>query len=80
MKLLNLTISRVDMPLFDGPAASVTVPGLAGEMTLMADHIALISPLTAGAILIRRENGEEESIDIAGGTLEVSDNHATILV
>ncbi len=80
MKLLNLTISRVDMPLFDGPVAFVTVPGLAGEMTIMADHAALISPLKAGTIVIRREDGEDESLQIETGTLEISHNQATILV
>ena len=80
MKLLNLTISRVDMPVFDGPVVSVTVPGLAGEMTILAEHTALISPLKQGSIMVRRENGEEESFDIESGTLEVSQNHATILV
>lgn len=80
MKLLNLTISRVDMPVFDGPVESVNVPGAAGEMTILAGHAALISPLKTGTITIKREDGEEESVSIDGGTLEVSENHATILV
>lgn len=80
MKLLNLTISRVDMPVFDGPVVSVTVPGSAGEMTLMANHSAIISPLKEGSILIKKENGEEESFDISFGTLELNNNHATILI
>lgn len=80
MKLLNLTISRVDMPVFDGPVVSVTVPGLAGEMTILAEHAAIISPLKTGTILIRKEDGEEESISVENGTLELSGNHATILI
>lgn len=80
MKLLNLTISRVDMPVFDGPVRSVTVPGAAGEMTLLAGHAALISPLKAGTITIRQEGGEEETVSIEGGTLEVSDNRAIVLI
>lgn len=80
MKLLNLTISRVDMPVFDGEVVSVTVPGLSGEMTLLADHAPIISPLKGGVILIKREGGEEESVSIEVGTLELSNNNATILV
>ncbi len=68
------------MPVFDGPVASVTVPGLAGEMTLLADHAAIISPLKAGTIVVRREDGAEESISIETGTLELSHNQATILI
>ncbi|OGG41821.1 hypothetical protein A2837_01245 [Candidatus Kaiserbacteria bacterium RIFCSPHIGHO2_01_FULL_46_22] len=80
MKLLNLTIARVDMPVFDGEAISVTVPGTAGDMTLLADHTPIISPLKAGTILIKKENGEQESISIDSGVLEMNDNHATILI
>lgn len=80
MKLLHLTISRVDMPVFDGEVHSVTVPGTAGEMTLLADHTAIISPLKAGSVLIKREDGEEESISIESGVLEMNNNHATVLI
>lgn len=80
MKLLNLTISRVDMPVFDGEVVSVTVPGAEGEMTLLADHAPIISPLKGGTILIKKESGEEESVNIESGTLELSQNHATILI
>lgn len=80
MKTFRLTISRVDMPLFDDDAVSVTVPGIDGEMTLLAEHTAIISPLKAGTVSIRRENSEEESFTIEGGTLEMSTGQATILV
>ena len=80
MKLLNLTISRVDLPVFDGEVVSVTVPGTAGEMTLLANHAPIISPLKEGTILIKKESGEDESVSITSGTLELSDNHATILI
>jgi len=80
MKLLNLTISRVDLPVFGGEVVSVTVPGTAGEMTLLANHAPIISPLKEGTILIKKESGEDESVSITSGTLELSDNHATILI
>ncbi len=67
------------MPLFDGQVLSATVPGVAGEMTIMADHAPIISPLKAGTILIKADAGEE-SIEVKSGTLEMSDNHLTILV
>ena len=79
-KLIKLTISRVDGPLFDGLVVSVTVPGIAGEMTLLADHAPLISPLKQGTISYKISDGTEEKILIEGGTLEISYNHATILV
>lgn len=79
-KLLKLTISRVDAPIFDGEVISVTVPGTSGEMTILAEHTALISPLKKGVLTIRKTDGTLEEIGIETGTLEISNNHATILV
>jgi F-type H+-transporting ATPase subunit epsilon len=79
-KLLKLTISRVDGPVFDGDVISVSVPGVAGDMQLLAGHEALISPLKSGTISIERSDKTLESFDLDSGTLEVSQNHATILI
>lgn len=68
------------MPVFDDEAVSVTVPGIAGDMTLLADHTPIISPLKAGTITIKKENGEQESISVDSGVLEMNNNHATILI
>lgn len=76
---LHLTITRVYGPVFDGSVTSVTVPGVAGEMTLLAHHTALITPLAEGLISIKHDAGEE-TFPVTSGTLEVSDNHATILL
>lgn len=79
-KLLKLTVSKVDGPVFDGEVISVGVPGIAGEMEILANHEPLISPLKKGSLKIKYESGEVESIDIETGTLEINHNHATILI
>ncbi len=80
LKLLKLTIARVDGPVFQGQVVSVVLPGSAGTMELYANHEPLISPLRAGDIRIKKEGGEVETISITTGTLEVSGNHATVLI
>ncbi len=80
MKLLNLTISKVDAPVFDGDVVSVTVPGTEGEMTILADHEALISVLKAGTVTVRPETGDVQTYVIDQGTIEISHNHATVLI
>lgn len=78
--LLKLTISRVDAPIFDGEVVSVTLPGIAGEMTILAKHSALISPLKKGVITVRKSSEDIQTIEIESGTLEISQNHATVLI
>lgn len=79
-KLLHLTLSRVDGPLFDGEVIAVSVPGVDGHMQILAHHTSLISPLQKGTITIHKAGGTEESHLINSGTLEISNNHATILI
>ena len=79
-KLLKLTVAKVDAPVFDGEVVSVHVPGVDGEMEIFADHTALISPLKTGTVTIKKNDGDSETHNIESGTLEISNNHATILV
>ena len=78
--LLKLTVSKVDAPVFDGEVVSVHVPGVEGEMEIMANHEPLISPLKKGTVTIKESDGSEQSHLIDSGTLEISNNHATILI
>ncbi len=70
-KTFQLTITSVTGAQFDGAADSVTVPGSAGEMTIMANHEPLVTTLKAGRITVRT-SGENKSFDIEGGVLECS--------
>lgn len=79
-KTFSITISRVDGPVFSGEVQSVTVPGVEGEMTILPNHTALISPLRAGKIELVKISGEKETFEVQSGTLEVSANVALILL
>lgn len=80
LKQLQLTIARVDAPVFSGSVTSVTVPGSEGEMTLLADHTPLMTALRAGTITVRKADGSTETFEVTTGTLEVSQNQVTILL
>lgn len=77
---LKLTIARVDGPVFDGEVISVAVPGVSGAMEILAHHQALISPLRAGTITYVSVDGTKVEVVITSGTIEISNNHATILL
>jgi F-type H+-transporting ATPase subunit epsilon len=80
IKTLHLTISRVDQPVFDGEVEYVTVPGIAGEMTILPHHTPLISPLKNGQIRYKEEDTDAIVLEVESGTLEISTNRATILI
>jgi F-type H+-transporting ATPase subunit epsilon len=73
-----LTITSLNKVLFHGEADSITVPGVSGEMTILKDHMPIVSAVKEGSIIVKSKENEEV-IDINGGVLEVYKNVVTIL-
>jgi len=78
--LFKLTIARVDEPVFSGEASAVSVPGIEGEMTILANHEALISPLVSGTIRVTKADDTTDAYTIENGTIEIANNTVTILI
>ena len=79
-KTFHTSVARVDAVVFEGEAISVAVPGVAGDMEILAGHEALISPLRSGMVRVKRPDGSVESFDLAAGTMEISNNRVNILI
>ena len=82
MSTFRLTISSVDKTHFDGEVESVTLPGTAGDMTLLAHHEPIITTLREGVIIIRPSKSETDAkkLTIKTGILECSSNRAVVLL
>ncbi|HWP61403.1 MAG TPA: F0F1 ATP synthase subunit epsilon [Candidatus Paceibacterota bacterium] len=76
----HLTIASVGATTFDGPAVSATMPGAAGEFTVLAHHEPLVSILKKGTITVRKEGSEAMQFPIESGVVEMSGNKATVLL
>lgn len=79
-KTLHLVISSVGENLYDGPALSATLPGTAGEMTVLPHHEPLITTLKDGTISVAIPNAAAKEFVIEGGVLEISGTRAVVLV
>lgn len=77
-KSFHLDIISLSKPAFTGSVTSVTVPGADGELTILNNHIPLITPLKSGEITIR-EGKKTTPIAISNGFLIVDPAHVTIL-
>lgn len=76
---MRVVIAKVDEVFFDGEAASMTLPGAEGEMTVLPEHEPLITTLKAGTIIVRAESGQKE-FPVTGGLLEVRRDGATVIL
>lgn len=79
MNSMRVVIAKAHENLFDGEANSVTIPTTAGEVTILPHHEPLVSIVKAGTISVRI--GEErKTFNVRDGIVEVSGNHAIVLL
>ena len=73
----NIEIVSPEKKLLSDKTDSATIPSFEGEMTILANHISLITFLRPGIIKI---NGSKETqYFLEEGTVEFSNNNLTIL-
>lgn len=75
MKLKFVTPERV---MFEEEVESVSAMTLDGQVTILPHHIALISVLKPGEIVIKSGSAVKPVV-VSGGFLEVANNQVTIL-
>jgi len=74
----NLEIITPDQRLFNSEVEQVIIPAFEGIMTILKDHISLITFLRPGFIEVESDN-KEEKFYIEDGTVEFFNNKLLIL-
>ena len=73
MKDPQLSIVSPEKSIFDGDVKIVTLPGTVGSFSILPGHAPIVSSLQAGTLSYTTMEGEERTIDIQGGFVELSD-------
>ncbi len=76
----HLVVSSVAETFFDGPVVSATFPGSEGELTVLAGHEPLVTPLKQGTITARLTTGETKQFQNENGILECSGSRVVVLL
>lgn len=80
MKMIRLKIVTPEKLVLEEEAYSVTLPGAAGEVTILPDHVPYVGMIRAGEIYFRRTpSAEPEPFATAGGFVEFHGNTLSIL-
>lgn len=77
---MNLNIIAPHKTIYQGKIFSITLPGTEGELTILPNHIPLITPLNKGKIKVRDKDKKELFFEIENGVLEVSPQEINVLV
>lgn len=75
---IKLKIVTPEKTVYEDEIDQITLPTKSGEITILPNHIPLVSSLKPGEILIKK-GSEEIPLATAGGFIEVAENSLTIL-
>jgi len=76
---MKLTIVSPERILFKGESEILSVPGMTGRFEILDHHAAIISSLKADKV-IYKSGGEEVSLDVLGGFIEMENNNVSVCV
>ena len=78
--MLEVHVLTPEKQLFEGPAQSVTLPGVGGQFQILNNHAPLVAALGKGSVVIAQSGSEKQTYKITRGFIEVLDNTVNILV
>lgn len=76
---IHVDVVSAEESVFSGEATFVALPGEAGELGIYPRHTPLITRIKPGSVRIRKPDGNEEFVFVAGGILEVQPHVVTVL-
>jgi F-type H+-transporting ATPase subunit epsilon len=75
---MRLKVVSPERILFDDEVREFVIDTKSGQITVLPNHIPLVTILKAGEVLIRKE-GKETPLVISGGVLELTQKQAVVL-
>lgn len=75
---MTVEILTPDVVLYEGDATYLGLPGSDGSLGILNNHAALVTTLREGEVVVKNDN-DEQVFAVKGGTVEVLNNHVTIL-
>ena len=78
MEKLKFEIVSAERVVYSDEVDVVILPGIEGKLAVLPQHAPLLTTLQPGDLTVRK-GGEEQSMFVSGGFLEVMQNRVTVL-
>ena len=78
-KTIKFEIVTPERVVLSKEILQIVVPTTSGEITVLPDHIALVSVLKPGVLEVRLADNSSEVISVSGGFVEVTKDKVVIL-
>lgn len=79
MNIIHLKITTPEGITYENDVFQVTIPTTSGEITILPNHIPLVSVLKTGELRVKDKVGEQV-IAVAGGFIEMRGNNELIIL
>lgn len=79
MASLHLEIVTIERKVFDDYVDMVIAPGSEGVLGILPNHTALLTSLSYGELVVKKENEPDQFFAIGGGFLEIQPRHMVVL-
>lgn len=76
--MLNFELVSPERKLASVEAEAVTIPGMMGDLTAMANHAPFLTNMRPGFVVVRN-GSSEDGYFVTGGFAEISDNAVSVL-
>jgi len=76
----HLKLVTPERILFEGDVRSATLPTEIGEITILPDHMPLVSSVANGVATLQLEKGVQEDIAISGGFIQIKHPNQVIIL
>jgi F-type H+-transporting ATPase subunit epsilon len=77
---MTLKIISSSEVVYEGQVQMVTLPGVQGRFTVLNNHASLVSTLSAGAIVYRTDDGNQDEYKVNGGIADVDRNVVSVCI
>ncbi len=78
-KKIHFEITTPERVVYSDEVESVSLPTKLGQITILANHIPLVSSIESGEAIIRKD-GQESFLAISGGLVEVKGDNRVIVL
>jgi F-type H+-transporting ATPase subunit epsilon len=79
MKQIKLKIVTPEKVLLEDEVSQVSVSTAMGQITILPNHLPLVSKLVSGEIVVKKNSHEEDLMAVSGGLIEVLPDQVVIL-
>jgi F-type H+-transporting ATPase subunit epsilon len=77
---MNLIILTQEKTLYTGMIKELIAKTVTGEIAILNHHVPLMTSLVAGPLRYITESGQEETIELSGGILEVKPDSSILIL